>query len=866
MIKCYLEIQVENSFNNKEEMIMKSSTARSKLMFALGAAILVGVLLLVVLNASRRAFAVGLCPELVEGPPPPSKRPVTSASSVEPGELAPTRPPPLTPPPPHTGYIPLPIDLSHLKGDRMPEGVRSENLPTKWDWREQGVITRVQDQNPCGACYAFASLANFESKLQMDGAGIYDFSENNAKECPWHDPSCVGSNYWEMAGWFSQKGTVLESCDPYVNHDVSCKTTCPYIKTLLDWRFISYGVPETNVLKGYIQTYGPVYTSMYAGDYFDTEWWQEFSHHDGSYTLYYEGTYDPNHAVLIIGWDDSLVHTGGIGGWIVKNSWGTDWGGPCGYGSERGYFTIAYGSASIGENSSLVYAWQDYDANGDIMYYDEVGLTTAWGCGDTTGWGLCKFIPPRNTYITRVEFYTTDRTTDVDVYIYGDFNGTTCSNLLYSSLNHTFYEAGYHGVVVDPPLAVTHGNDVIAVVKFSNVSDEYPVPVDTDGPNETGRTYRSCSGNPGSWQDVGVDYDADVAIRLRTSDITAPTPTPTSTLMPPAFRIYLPIIMKVWPPIPDTPVLHDISNPDGDGNYTVSWSPAARATSYALEEDDNPAFSSPTTRYTGSGTSWTASEKEIGTYYYRVMASNSWGNSGWSNVQSVSVQPLGKFYSAADTTVLQGDPNENFGSMVDMWVGYDHCVGGKIARSLVQFDVSSIPEGTSISQATLYLYLVNSCDIGERTHTATVYRTKAGWSESSVTWNTKPDYAEAYGSTSIPSRTWGWYSFDMTNLVRGWVNGSFPNYGLMIRGPESSGNDSAQLGFYTLDRTGRTYDPYLSIVYAGMATPEEAMSAVEGNPNLTECGPTVKNMLGTSPGASDFGMFEAVEETVCSPD
>lgn len=844
---------------------MKSNKARSKLMFVLGAAILVGAFLLLVLNASERVFAVE--------PPPPSQEPVE--------QLAPTRPPPLNPLPSHTGYIPPPIDLSHLKGDRMPEGVRAAALPNKWDWREQGVVTRVQDQNPCGACYAFASLANFESKLQIDGAGIYDFSENNAKECPWHDPNCGGSNYWEMAGWFSQKGTVLESCDPYVNRDVSCKTTCPYIKTLLDWRYISYAVPDTNVLKAYIQTYGPIYTSIYAGDYSDTDWWQEFSDYDGSYTLYYEGTYDPNHAVLIIGWNDNLVHAGGTGGWIVKNSWGTNWGGTCGYGTERGYFTIAYGSAGIGKNSSFIYAWQDYDENGDIMHYDEVGLTTSWGCSNTTGWGLCKFIPSRDTYVTRVEFYTTDRTTDVDVYIYGDFDGTTCSNLLYSSLNHTFYEAGYHGVVVDPPLVVTHGDDVIAVVKFTNASDKYSVPVDTEGPDETGRTYRSCSGSAGSWRDMGVDYDADVAIRLRTSDTLIPTPTqtatPTATPTPtmgtptptgtplPGSTIYLPIIMKLWPPIPDIPVLPSISNPDGDGNYTVSWNPAARATSYTLEEDDHSAFTSPTMQYSDSGTSWAASGKEIGTYYYRVRASNSWGNSGWSNVQSVSVYQ-GKFYAVADTTVLQGYPNENSGSMVDMWVGYDHCVGGKIARSLVQFDVSSIPAGTPISQATLYLFLVNSCDIGERTHTATVYRTKASWSELSVTWNTKPDYAEAYGSAPIPSRTWGWYSFDVTNLVRGWVNGSFPNYGLMIRGPESSGNDSAQLGFFTLNMTDRTYDPYLSIVYAGMATSEEVVPAVDGIPNLTKCGPTIKDMLSTSSGASDFGMFEAFEETLCPLD
>ncbi len=515
---------------------MKSDRSRARLMCALGAAVLIGASLLLVLSPAEglvlmggRVFAVG--------PPPPLRGP-------EPQE-APTPSAPLKPPRPGTGFRPPPIDLSHLKGDRMPEGVSVADVPSAWDWRQQGVSTQVQNQGGCGACYAFASLANIESKLQIDGAGSYDFSENNAKECPWHDPSCRGSNYWEMAGWFAQKGTVQESCDPYVDSDVGCKGTCPYSKTLLDWRFISYEVPNPNVLKSYIQAQGPVYASVYAGDESDEDWWHEFADYDGSYTLYYEGTSDTNHAVLIIGWDDDLSHAGGTGGWIVKNSWGTDWGGPCGYGSDKGYFTIAYGSASIGKNSSFVHAWQDYDPDGGILHYDEVGLTTGWGCESSkTAWGLCKFVPPFRTYVTRVEFYTTDATTDVDVYIYGDFDGTAPTTLLWSSLDYSFAEAGYHGVAVDPPLVVTGGNDVVAVVKYTNATYEYPIPADSEGPHETERTYISCDGSSDSWYDLGAGKQDDVAVRLRTSGA-APTP--------PVLKIYLPICLKAYPPSPATP-------------------------------------------------------------------------------------------------------------------------------------------------------------------------------------------------------------------------------------------------------------------------------------------------------------------------
>jgi len=420
------------------------------------------------------------------------------------------------------GYVPPPMDMSHYQAHWDEPDVAASL--SHFDWRESGKVTHVQDQNPCGACYAFASLANFESKLLIDGAGTWDFSENNAKECDFYAGSCSGGNFYRMASYFSQKGTVLESCDPYVPADVPCTTGCPYQKTVLDWRVISGdSVPDTNVLKNYIMTYGPVYTTIYAGSY-SNAWQREFSAYDGSYTLYYTGSGTPNHAVLIVGWDDSLSHQGGSGGWIVKNSWGTDWGGTCGYGTEGGYFTIAYGSASIGKSSSFIYDWQNYQ--GDILYYDEGGWTVQWGTGSTTLWGLAKYYPPSNTNVTRVEFWTTDTTTDVDVYLYDDFSGGSLSNLLAQKLNNSFAEPGYHSVALDSPVPVSAGNDVVAVVKFTNASYKYPVAADNQGPHETGRTYVSSNGT--SWTDLGSAKSDDVAIRIRISS-SLPTPTPTRT-------------------------------------------------------------------------------------------------------------------------------------------------------------------------------------------------------------------------------------------------------------------------------------------------------------------------------------------------
>jgi len=65
---------------------------------------------------------------------------------------------------------------------------------------------------------------------------------------------------------------------------------------------------------------------------------------------------------------------------------------------------------------------------------------------------LVKFVPTRNTRITRVEFWTADATTDVDLYICDSFDGNRPSSVLWSHENLSYSEAGYFSVPVDPVL------------------------------------------------------------------------------------------------------------------------------------------------------------------------------------------------------------------------------------------------------------------------------------------------------------------------------------------------------------------------------------------------------------------------------
>jgi C1A family cysteine protease len=413
------------------------------------------------------------------------------------------------------GYIAPAVNGDHFATAALASLRADKALPASYDCRDHGWVSPVRDQGACGACYAFSSAADLESKLLMAGAGAYDFSENSLKECNYQDTGCGGGNQYVLMNHLATHGAVTESCDPYIAADVGCSAGCASQFLVLDWSAISgAAVPPPALLKQYVLDHGPLQTTLYAGDETAPAWAAAFSGYNGASTLYYTGAQTPNHSVVIIGWDDALVHAGGTGGWICKNSWGASWGGTCGYGAEEGYFTIAYGSASVGMWSSFIGETMPEDPASTVLFHDEGGFTSALGFGATTIWGLARHDAAQETYLHRVEFWITDAATDVDVYVYDTFSGGVLSGLLASSPDHAFTEAGYHHVELASPLGLALGQDVYIALKITNQSYIYPLAVDGDGPAAVNRSWTSPSG--AGWVALH-DYGADVTIRARTS-------------------------------------------------------------------------------------------------------------------------------------------------------------------------------------------------------------------------------------------------------------------------------------------------------------------------------------------------------------
>lgn len=414
------------------------------------------------------------------------------------------------------GFIPPTMDLSHLQLPQH-DPAKDGPLPARYDVRDLGIVSPVKDQGACGACYSFSMAGDLEATILRDFGSLVDISENHLKECHFEQQSCSGGNANMVVNLVSSDGSRSEACDPYVAADVACNTTCDPTFSVLSWRQLTGASGfTTDALKQAIMDHGPISTSVYAGDESNPAWWSEFGNWNGGSGLYHTGIETNNHAVMLVGWDDDHPHDGGgTGCWIMRNSWGAGWGDACGHDGEAGYCYIAYGSAGIGQWSSVVTDVMPCYPELDVVSLDEAGWQQSFGYGTTTAWGLVRVSVPEVTNLHRVEFWTTDACSNVQVYVYDTKSGNTLSGLLDSELGLNFESAGYQSVALAEPLPLVPGEDYYVAVRFNNASGTYPVPVDTAGPTNAGQSWISQTGS--SWTDVGSGYSCDVGIRIRTS-------------------------------------------------------------------------------------------------------------------------------------------------------------------------------------------------------------------------------------------------------------------------------------------------------------------------------------------------------------
>lgn len=402
------------------------------------------------------------------------------------------------PPQSSYGYVPPPLDLSHL--DRGPAGLKTmEQLPSAFDWRDFGKVSPVKHQDGCGTCWDFGTTSVLESAVLMDEGVEYDFSEQSVAMCvdpSWiyyydgeEDPCMAGGWSWLASESFIRKGAVLESCAPYEPWNMECAgscpgcDTCPPVKRVNGYRFVTGDQGATELIKQAVYDHGPTTMAFF---------WSNDHVYSETHGTVYEYAACPeevgyaNHLVSIVGWDDDVPHyeTPGQGAWLVKNSWGTDWG-------NDGYFWLAYDSSCMTEIAYLTY--EDYDAGVELLYWDEAGFVHGAGYGDTSAWMTNVFTSQRDATLTHVDFWTTDHNTDYAIYVYRDGDPTDGLENLATSQTGACAEAGYYSIPLDEPVTLQAGQPFAVAAEMTTEVYTAPIAIEEAAEIETPPTGAGAS-------------------------------------------------------------------------------------------------------------------------------------------------------------------------------------------------------------------------------------------------------------------------------------------------------------------------------------------------------------------------------------
>lgn len=408
------------------------------------------------------------------------------------------------------GLVPDTKDLSYLSQNYANQSQYLSakiNTPSSYDMRDYGYAPIIADQGNYGTCWAFQSTSTLESLLIRQNP-LISFSVNHlawfsytgGKESETYnfckdlsyeiDPYNCGGDAavaeGTLAAW---KGPVSTAVMPYE----------PKAKKNEKLRYSSkYHVQDSICFGGALHTSGHWVSQatvslvkqimLENNTAVGIDYYADNIYYNPQTAAYYcDEAICVNHAVLIIGWDDDYSKENfresgrpeHDGAWLVRNSWGADWG-------NNGTFWMSYEDASIEYASA--YSIEEADNYKNNYQYDVSGWLMSVSADDFAdnntaskqGYMANIFTANGDEQIEAVSFYTTDVNSSYDISIYTDVNENepTSGDVAIKSQRGTEFYCGYHTIELKNPVTLKAGERYSVVVKLKNPKYPYPIPTE----------------------------------------------------------------------------------------------------------------------------------------------------------------------------------------------------------------------------------------------------------------------------------------------------------------------------------------------------------------------------------------------------
>ena len=211
---------------------------------------------------------------------------------------------------------------NHLKGENegdMPAG--------GIDWRSQGKVTEVKNQDACGSCWAFSATGSLESAYAIFKDMTIELSEQELVDCSrdYGNFGCMGGLMTHAFDYIKSKSISTEKDYPYKAQDGVCQVDLDAQR----YGLAAYKLLEPRDVTGLCDSLDKQPVSVAI------EVQPDFMHYKKG--IYVNDSCGAllNHGVLAVGFNTE----GDIPYFIVKNSWGKDWG-------DQGYIKMKIGKGS----------------------------------------------------------------------------------------------------------------------------------------------------------------------------------------------------------------------------------------------------------------------------------------------------------------------------------------------------------------------------------------------------------------------------------------------------------------------------------------------------------------------------------------